>query len=75
MGREARGSSVLVLFFFLLASCCHGSRNIQAFHVATTPTSNNSGHFLGFLPRSTPIPPSAPSKQHNDIGLQGYGKP
>lgn len=25
---------------------------------------------LGFLPKSFPIPPSGPSKEHNDIGLQ-----
>ncbi|CAN1234950.1 Protein IDA-LIKE 4 [Linum perenne] len=29
--------------------------------------------FMGFLPKGMPIPPSAPSRKHNGIGLQSSG--
>uniref|UniRef100_A0A7C8Z3J5 Uncharacterized protein n=1 Tax=Opuntia streptacantha TaxID=393608 RepID=A0A7C8Z3J5_OPUST len=40
-------------------------------------TSRNSAHFfLGFFPkRQFPVPASAPSRKHNDLGLQNWRSP
>lgn len=62
----------LFLLFILLVGQAHGSRNSQVFKVRPIKSQNSSGHdnFSGFLPKGMPIPPSGPSKKHNDIGLQ-----
>ncbi|KAE8100443.1 hypothetical protein FH972_018340 [Carpinus fangiana] len=69
---------VLVLLWFLLlwillvgvTQADHDAGgNSQVFKVK--PKSQNSPRkFLGFLPKGKPIPPSGPSKKHNNIGLQ-----
>ncbi|KAL5555670.1 hypothetical protein UlMin_037906 [Ulmus minor] len=58
--------SLFIVFFFIFGHC-HGSRTTQVFKFK--PSSQLSGHFLGFLPKR-PIPYSGPSRKHNDIGLQ-----
>ncbi|KAJ6730603.1 PROTEIN IDA-LIKE 5 [Salix viminalis] len=69
-----RGHLVLVLCLLLLApfvSTTYGSRKTKSFKMIE-PNSQNSSRstFTGFFPKGMPIPPSAPSKKHNDIGLQ-----
>ncbi|PSS26662.1 Protein IDA-LIKE 2 like [Actinidia chinensis var. chinensis] len=61
----------VVLVFIFIFGHCKGSRSSNQFKVMR-PKSQNSGHFLGFLPRRIPIPASGPSRKHNDIGLQGW---
>ncbi|CAI9778029.1 unnamed protein product [Fraxinus pennsylvanica] len=29
-------------------------------------------NFYGYLPKGMPVPPSGPSRKHNDIGLRGW---
>ncbi|KAJ6391810.1 hypothetical protein OIU77_025718 [Salix suchowensis] len=69
-----RSHLVLVLCLLLLApfvSITYGSRKTKSFKMIE-PNSQNSSRstFTGFFPKGMPIPPSAPSKKHNDIGLQ-----
>ncbi|RRT77208.1 hypothetical protein B296_00012433 [Ensete ventricosum] len=68
--------SVLVVWLLLLlllllrfSCCCHGAREMQVFKKKPSAERRNSGYFTGFLPKATPVPPSAPSKHHNSIGL------
>ncbi|KAG5529145.1 hypothetical protein RHGRI_029726 [Rhododendron griersonianum] len=64
---------VVMVFIFAFGQC-HGSRSTNVmFNV--NPRSQNSGQFLGFLPRSIPIPVSGPSRKHNDIGLKSWKSP
>nr|DAD22598.1 TPA_asm: hypothetical protein HUJ06_024061 [Nelumbo nucifera] len=62
---------LFVAFIFFVRQC-QGSRNTQVFQ---KPKSQIQGYFFGFLPKATPIPPSGPSKKHNDIGLQSRKLP
>jgi hypothetical protein len=67
--RQLRRLVVLALFLLLaMASSCDASRGMQPFR-ARPLAGGSANHFLGFLPRGTPIPPSGPSKQHNAVGL------
>ncbi|OAY58429.1 hypothetical protein MANES_02G177000v8 [Manihot esculenta] len=64
---------VLVLWLLLLASFVshsHGSRQSSQFFKNKAESQNPPRNFFGFLPKAMPIPPSGPSKNHNDIGLQ-----
>nr|DAD39999.1 TPA_asm: hypothetical protein HUJ06_014322 [Nelumbo nucifera] len=61
-----------LLVFILFAGQCQGSSNTQVFQ---KPRSQIQGYFFGFLPKAMPIPPSGPSKQHNNIGLQNRQSP
>ncbi|PIA41849.1 hypothetical protein AQUCO_02200345v1 [Aquilegia coerulea] len=70
-----RALSMLLFFFFFLsiffAGFCHGTSRSNSQLLKISPRSQNyNGYFYGFLPKAMPIPPSGPSKQHNDIGLQ-----
>ncbi|KAH1065161.1 hypothetical protein J1N35_030148 [Gossypium stocksii] len=62
------------LFIFLVGEAAHASPSRHYSHrLKMNPNSspqNPPRSFFGALPRSIPIPPSAPSKNHNDIGLQ-----
>ncbi|KAJ0976526.1 hypothetical protein J5N97_012000 [Dioscorea zingiberensis] len=67
--------ALVFLAVLVMATCCHGSRkSIQGFQVKPDAM-RNPGYFLGFLPKAMPIPPSAPSKQHNSFGLDSGGAP
>ncbi|KAE9589093.1 hypothetical protein Lalb_Chr21g0305401 [Lupinus albus] len=60
---------LLVMLFFMIYMFGHsyGSRQTQVFQVQ--PKVQAPNHFLGFLPKGKPIPPSGPSRKHNDIGF------
>ncbi|KAK7270439.1 hypothetical protein RIF29_23572 [Crotalaria pallida] len=77
MGRSRRHLYLLLVLLFLtlyLFGHSYGSRNAQVFKVH--PKAQAPNHFLGFLPKAMPIPPSGPSRKHNDIGFQSsFGKP
>ncbi|CAL9149977.1 unnamed protein product [Musa hybrid cultivar] len=60
---------LLLLLLLLFSCCCHGAREMQVFKKKPSAGRRNSGYFTGFMPKATPIPPSAPSKHHNSIGL------
>ncbi|KAM0939751.1 putative protein IDA [Dioscorea sansibarensis] len=71
MGHQIKFIKVswIVVLVLVMAKCCHGSRNsMQGFHLKPEAM-RNPGYFFGFLPKAMPIPPSAPSKQHNSFGL------
>ncbi|KAI5597416.1 hypothetical protein POPTR_002G070401v4 [Populus trichocarpa] len=69
-----RSHLVLVLWLLLLApfvSHTCGSRQTKIFKMIEPSSQNSSpGTFSGFFPKGMPIPPSGPSKKHNDIGLR-----
>ncbi|KAL5776688.1 hypothetical protein ACOSP7_009614 [Xanthoceras sorbifolium] len=67
----------LLLVLIFLVSNCQGARfSSRDFKVRKPIKSNQNSSsssprtVVGFLPKTMPIPPSAPSKAHNDIGLQ-----
>ncbi|KAL4352691.1 hypothetical protein GQ457_06G034740 [Hibiscus cannabinus] len=66
---------VLLLWFLLLftPAVCHCRLSTDVFKVE--PKSQFKGHFLGFLPRRSPIPASGPSRKHNELGLQSWRSP
>ncbi|KAJ6930792.1 hypothetical protein NC652_014342 [Populus alba x Populus x berolinensis] len=72
MGR--RSHLVLALWLLLITSSAShtcGARQSQIFKMMKPNSQNSSpSTFMGFLPKGIPIPPSGPSKRHNDIGLQ-----
>ncbi|KAK8552333.1 hypothetical protein V6N13_120742 [Hibiscus sabdariffa] len=73
MGSRKLGVLVLWLLIFLLAAAVHGSpsRYSHMFHMNPKSSHRNSPRsFFGALPKAIPIPPSAPSRSHNDVGLQ-----
>ncbi|KAJ0025806.1 hypothetical protein Pint_07961 [Pistacia integerrima] len=56
---------------FLLVGNTQGSRHSsQVFKVSPTKSHNSPRTISGFFPKGVPIPPSGPSKKHNDIGLE-----
>ncbi|EOY16668.1 Inflorescence deficient in abscission-like 2, putative [Theobroma cacao] len=62
---------LLILVFIFLFGQAHGSsRNSHMFKVNPKSHRNSPRSFFGALPKAMPIPPSGPSKKHNDIGLQ-----
>lgn len=65
---------LLLLVVFIIGDC-HGSRSSRIHDTTFKPKPQNSGHFLGFLPKRMPIPASGPSRKHNDIGLQSWRSP
>ncbi|CAL0316032.1 unnamed protein product [Lupinus luteus] len=79
MGRSRTKSHVYVLLVMLvlmiyLFGHSYGSRHTPL--SKAHPKSQTPNHFLGFLPKATPIPASGPSRKHNDIGFQSsFGKP
>ncbi|GKU90621.1 hypothetical protein SLE2022_329920 [Rubroshorea leprosula] len=60
----------LVLLFIVLVSLVHGSRYTHFFKVKPILRNPPPSAISGFLPKGMLIPPSAPSKEHNSIGLQ-----
>ncbi|KAL8045182.1 hypothetical protein ABFS82_08G096100 [Erythranthe guttata] len=67
----------LVIVAQMVVGQCNGSRTtINAFK--TTPHSSSSssprGHFSNLLPKRW-VPFSAPSRKHNDLGLQTWRLP
>ncbi|KAG6774316.1 hypothetical protein POTOM_021669 [Populus tomentosa] len=70
-----RSHLVLALWLLLItssASHTYGARQSQIFKMMKPNSQSSSpSTFMGFLPKGIPIPPSGPSKRHNDIGLQG----
>lgn len=67
---------VLMLLVIYFVGHSYGSRHtLQVFKVQPKGEAL-SPNFFGFLPKAMPIPPSGPSRKHNDIGLQGsVGEP
>ncbi|GMI90811.1 hypothetical protein HRI_002750400 [Hibiscus trionum] len=76
MGHRMLRVLVLWLFIFLLSEAAvqgstSASRYSHMFHMNPKSSHRNSPRsFFGALPKTIPIPPSAPSRNHNDIGLQ-----
>lgn len=77
--------ATLVLLFLILFQCqsfCSESRNTNAFKLRPKPQNNtnnhssssSSTHFLNLLPKRS-IPTSAPSRKHNQLGLQNWRLP
>ncbi|CAA7053055.1 unnamed protein product [Microthlaspi erraticum] len=72
---------LLVLCFFFFIQHSGASRPLPSSVFYTNPNNDHNkdtmrrGHFLGFLPRHFPIPASAPSRKHNDIGIQALLSP
>ncbi|XWS15245.1 hypothetical protein CRYUN_Cryun35bG0078200 [Craigia yunnanensis] len=66
---------LLLLFIFLLAQA-HGSSSRYSHMFKVNPKSHQKAprNFCGALPKAMPIPPSGPSKKHNDIGFQSSGR-
>ncbi|XP_019096717.1 PREDICTED: protein IDA-LIKE 4-like [Camelina sativa] len=71
---------LLILCFFFVHNC-DASRFSSSSVFYRNPNydhHNNTmrrGHFLGFFPRHFPVPASAPSRKHNDIGIQAWLSP
>ncbi|KAL1221579.1 Protein IDA-LIKE 4 [Cardamine amara subsp. amara] len=71
---------VLILCFFFIHHC-DASRFSSSTVFYRNPDNDHNknsmrrGHFLGFLPRRFPVPASAPSRKHNDIGIQALLSP
>ncbi|XVE55185.1 hypothetical protein DITRI_Ditri03aG0139200 [Diplodiscus trichospermus] len=63
---------LLLLFIYLLGQAHGSSPRYSHMLKVKKPKSHQSSprSFLGALPKTIPIPPSGPSKKHNDIGLQ-----
>ncbi|KAL1533485.1 hypothetical protein AAHA92_33364 [Salvia divinorum] len=61
---------ILVLCILFCIDDANGARHTQFLKVRR---SSPESTFYGFLPKGVPIPPSAPSKRHNSIGLEGGG--
>ncbi|XVF64377.1 hypothetical protein PTKIN_Ptkin09bG0164500 [Pterospermum kingtungense] len=61
-----------VLLFIILFGEAHGPSSRYSHMLKVKPKfhQNSPRSFFGALPKAMPIPPSAPSKKHNDIGLQ-----
>lgn len=60
----------LCFLFIFLTDHTSDARYSQFLH--SKPKTRNSPNMLfGYLPKGMPIPPSGPSKRHNDIGLHG----
>ncbi|KAI0528615.1 hypothetical protein KFK09_001157 [Dendrobium nobile] len=70
--RRTLGLTLLLLL--LASSCCHGTRNMEAFNSRWPELPRNPKFFFGFLPKAMPTPPSGPAKQHNSAGLQTSGR-
>ncbi|OAY23580.1 hypothetical protein MANES_18G089800v8 [Manihot esculenta] len=61
---------LLLLWLLLLVSHSHGSRQSAQIFKMKPMFQNSPRTFFGFFPKAMPIPPSGPSRKHNDIGLQ-----
>ncbi|GMI77092.1 hypothetical protein HRI_001378500 [Hibiscus trionum] len=64
---------LLLLSLFSFAEARGSSRFSHTLNIRPKSTHEKEklpNSFVGALPKSMPIPPSAPSKKHNDIGLQ-----
>lgn len=69
---------ILCLFFIHHCDASRFSSSSVFYRNPNYDHSNNTvrrGHFLGFLPRHLPVPASAPSRKHNDIGIQALLSP
>lgn len=73
---------LLIILCFFFTHHCDASRfsSSSVFYRNPNNDHNNNtmmrrGHFLGFLPRHLPVPASAPSRKHNDIGIQALLSP
>ncbi|GLT61889.1 hypothetical protein SLA2020_345630 [Shorea laevis] len=64
----------LLSLFTLLVSLAHGSRYTHFFKVKPIFQNPPPSAISGFLPKGMLIPPSAPSKEHNSIGLQSSSR-
>lgn len=65
--------TLVLLIMFLVGPTNGSSRSKHTQFLKVKPkTTHNSHHgsFYGFLPKAMPIPPSGPSKRHNDIGFK-----
>ncbi|XVF39111.1 hypothetical protein PTKIN_Ptkin01aG0009100 [Pterospermum kingtungense] len=64
---------LLLLVFLVLLGEAQGSSSRYSHRFKVHPKShhNSPRSIVGALPKGMPIPPSAPSKKHNGIGLQG----
>ncbi|WOL11880.1 hypothetical protein Cni_G20644 [Canna indica] len=71
MPRRRLIAVLLLLLLLLLVSCCRAAaRETQVFKAKAPLGRRGAGFFMGFLPKAVPIPPSAPSKQHNSVGTE-----
>lgn len=69
---------ILCLFFIHHCDASRFSSSSVFYRNPNYDHNNNSmrrGHFLGFLPRHLPVPASAPSRKHNDVGIQALLSP
>ncbi|CAL9221378.1 unnamed protein product [Arabidopsis halleri] len=69
---------ILCLFFIHHCEASRFSSSSVFYRNPNYDHNNNSmrrGHFLGFLPRHLPVPASAPSRKHNDVGIQALLSP
>ncbi|KAI3464662.1 hypothetical protein Pfo_021325 [Paulownia fortunei] len=73
MGKKPQVIHILLVFFMIIFTCDHanGARHTQFLKVKPHTHNSPDSTFLGFLPKGVPIPPSGPSRRHNDIGLAG----
>ncbi|QCE08119.1 hypothetical protein DEO72_LG9g3144 [Vigna unguiculata] len=66
----------LMLFVIYFVGHSYGSRHTYQVFKVQPKAQTLPPNFFGFLPKAMPIPPSGPSRKHNDIGLQSStGKP
>ncbi|KAK9670572.1 hypothetical protein RND81_13G210300 [Saponaria officinalis] len=71
---------ILWVYFVVLSTFkfeqCEGLRHTNVFRTFNArPVYSNTGHFMGFFPKRIPVPFSAPSRKHNDLGLQSWRSP
>ncbi|KAL8515093.1 hypothetical protein ACS0TY_013978 [Phlomoides rotata] len=69
MGKRHQLIPILLVLFIIIFTFDHanGGRHTQFLKVKRQ-TRNSEDTLTGFLPKGVPIPPSAPSRRHNDIG-------
>ncbi|TXG53328.1 hypothetical protein EZV62_022497 [Acer yangbiense] len=63
---------VWLVVMFVVGHCEGGSRVFRVVKPSKSDHQKSSSSpttVVGLLPKAMPIPPSAPSKDHNDIGL------
>ncbi|KAE8666577.1 Protein IDA-LIKE 3 [Hibiscus syriacus] len=67
------GSRKPLVLMFLLRESAHDGSSSRVFNMNPESSHRDSQRprsFFGALPKTIPIPPSAPSRNHNEIGLQ-----
>ncbi|XAR49639.1 hypothetical protein NMG60_11032904 [Bertholletia excelsa] len=78
MGKRAATLLCLVLVIYTsLFVHAHGIRHTQPLKIQSARHHNSpKSSFAGCMPKASPIPPSGPSKRHNNIGtLSSHRQP